>query len=62
MTPNKDATIVTVPEDASAIGDDRYLVEMTDRLQRLRSLLGEQSARITKRKRALRNRKYSKIM
>lgn len=41
MKPNNEATIVGMPREASIQGEDRYLVEMTERLQKLRSLVGE---------------------
>ena len=62
MKPGEDATIVTVPKESTIIGDDRYLVEMTERLQRLRSLLGEQKARKSKRRKAGTKRTFNSMM
>jgi len=40
MKHNEDVTVVGIPKEAGLMGDDHYLMEMTDRLQRLRSLMG----------------------
>ena len=45
MKPTDNATIVALPKEAGIVGDDCYLVEMNDRLTRLRALLGEQEKR-----------------
>lgn len=41
MKASEEATIVGMPREASVQGEDKYLVEMTERLQKLRSLVGE---------------------
>ena len=49
----REAEIVssTRKRETTLVGDDRYLTEMTERLKKLRALMGEQEARngITKR-------------
>ncbi len=42
MKPSENAALLNVPREVSVLSDDGYLVEMTDRLQRLRSLQTEQ--------------------
>lgn len=42
MKPTSESTIVGLPREPKTHGDDCYLIEMNERLRRLRSLLGEQ--------------------
>lgn len=61
MKPNSESVIVALPLEASISGDDCYLVEMNDRLHRLRALVGENSAQAKPRRRWL-NRIRPQIM
>ena len=45
MKPDSEAQIVSLKRETTILGDDRYLVEMTERLQKLRSLMGEKQSR-----------------
>ena len=56
MNTKENATIIPVPQEAYKLGDDRYLVEMSDRLHRLRALLKEKE----KRKAKLSKRSFNK--
>jgi hypothetical protein len=39
---NTDTTFMPLVRESNVIGDDRYLTEMTERLRKLRVLMGEQ--------------------
>jgi hypothetical protein len=45
MKPESDAHIVPLVRETNAVGDDRYLAEITERLRKLRTLMGEQEDR-----------------
>lgn len=45
MKPDSESILTPAERESGIIGDDRYLVEMTERLQKLRLLMGEQEAR-----------------
>ncbi|MEP0943508.1 MAG: hypothetical protein ABJH63_15715 [Rhizobiaceae bacterium] len=45
MKPEADAHIVPLVKKSHIVGDDRYLAEMTERLRKLRELMGEQDTR-----------------
>ncbi len=45
MKPGSEAEITKIYRETTILGDDRYLVEMTERLQKLRSLMGEKQSR-----------------
>ncbi len=45
MKAESDIAVVNPMRETNMIGDDLYLVEMTERLQRLRSLMGEKQTR-----------------
>ncbi len=45
MKTDSEAVVGKTPRNATILGDDLYLVEMTERLQKLRSLMGEQQGR-----------------
>ena len=62
MKPNEGSTIVGMPKEASVVGDDRYLVEMTDRIQRLRSLLGEQERQSAPKRRWINRKGFGSTM
>ncbi len=42
MKTRKNLALLNVPREITVLNDDSYLVEMTERLRRLRSLLSEQ--------------------
>ena len=41
MKPETDAQILPLVRETNVVGDDRYLTEMTERLRKLRTLMGE---------------------
>lgn len=45
MKPEADAHVVPLVKQSPTVGDDRYLAEMTERLRKLRALMGEQESR-----------------
>ena len=45
MKPDSESVLSPAEREPGIVGDDRYLVEMTERLQKLRLLMGEQQAR-----------------
>ena len=45
MTMENEPYILPLIKKKNVIGDDQYLTEMTERLQKLRSLMGEQQER-----------------
>ena len=51
MKSNTDTTVMPLARETNVIGDDHYLTEMTERLRKLRALMGEQVDRqgLTKR-------------
>ena len=53
MKPEADAHIVPLVKKTHIVGDDRYLSEMTERLRKLRELMGEQETRKGRHKRWL---------
>ena len=59
MKLSQDSTIVPMPREAGVANDDRYLVEMTERIQRLRSLMGEQERPAKGRMRLFRKPRFS---
>ena len=45
MKPEADVHILPLIRETNIVGDDRYLSEITERLRRLRALMGEQEDR-----------------
>ncbi|MEE9314935.1 MAG: hypothetical protein V3V02_09815 [Rhizobiaceae bacterium] len=51
MSTTSETTSSNLTRETNIIGDDIYLVEMTERLKRLRSLMGEKETRTGRPKR-----------
>jgi len=45
MKPEAEAQILPLIRETNIVGDDRYLTEITERLRKLRALMGEQEDR-----------------
>ncbi|MEP1205900.1 MAG: hypothetical protein ABJM29_04600 [Rhizobiaceae bacterium] len=45
MKPEAETQILPLIRETNIVGDDRYLTEMTERLRKLRALIGEQEDR-----------------
>ena len=45
MKPEAEVQILPLIRETNVVGDDRYLTEITERLRKLRTLLGEQEER-----------------
>ena len=53
MKPETATVTPSLERETNVIGDDRYLTEMTERLRKLRALMGEQAERQGRAKRWL---------
>ena len=53
MKTETETVIMSLERETNLIGDDRYLTEMTERLRKLRALMGEQAERQGRAKRWL---------